>query len=415
MRVLVVSRHYFRPGEVTGSHVHRQCAELTRIGVDVQVICPVPRFNVGAARANFRKVLARSSYVVLDEVPVTYVPYANVPHRLSVDLDTTSLRTAISRALSIMPDEETFDLVHAHRLFPDAWAALPVARRLGIPLVATAHGSDVHTHPLRNAGIARCTRQLIAASDRILAVSKALGDQLLDVGRPLREVAVLYHGVDTDRFRPTPDKISLRSRLGLPTSGVGVCCVSRLVVEKGLRELLAAFQAVASRQRDAWLLLVGGGPARAKLEAQCRARGLKENVFFAGPRPNSEVADWLNASDVFALPSYKEGLPNVVLEAMACGLPIVATDVGGIAEAVRTDCALLVPSRDVVSLEQALDRLVGSAELRTRLGGAARRRIEERFTWRRSAVDLAGMYRTILADGRPRGLVDASPVQEPRG
>ena len=407
MKVVVVSSMYVREDKISANFVHRQVVELVRLGVDARVVCPIPRFSAGGAiTAGFRKEPGRAA---LDGVEVTYLPYWNVPHRISARLDAESLRRALEAYLRSIRPIHDFELIHSFRLFPTGYAALRVARKLGVPVVVGARGSDVHTHPRRNRGIARCTRVVIGNGDRILSVSQGLARRIPELGRPREPVEVVYNGVDIDRFRPAPDRAAIRRSLGLPETGVGIAFVGRLVAEKGLWELVHAFDSIARAKPGAWLAIVGTGPIRHELEGWRRARGLEGRILFPGAQPHDRVAEWLNASDIFVLPSYDEGLPNGVLEAMACGLPVVATDVGGIPEAVtHGENGLLVPPRAVPPLVAALTELIRDPALRDAMGRAALDRIRTRFLWHRSAEHLLRIYRELVATHGPGGRPEAA-------
>ncbi|MFC1531523.1 glycosyltransferase [Gemmatimonadota bacterium] len=400
MKVLVISRLYLRPQAMTGAAVHRQCAELSDLGIDVSVICPVPRFRrppmMFGGLATGRRVLKR-----IDGVSVMYSPYYNVPNRVSATLEVTSLRRTLLRSVRTLPGTAAFDIVHAHSLFPTVAASLDVARSLGAPILVSTHGSDVHTNPYRNKGIARYSRKAITECDRVIAVSQQLAGEVLKLAQPRVPVKVVRNGVDMQVFKPCTNQPQVRDTLGLPRYGVGICTVGRLVIEKGIGELMKAFGSLVARDEstDVWLTVVGDGPARQLIEAWVRREGLEDRVFLAGARPNAEIADWIGACDIFVLPSYREGLPNVVLEAMACGRPVVATEVGGIPEAVGPGTAILIPPREAAPLAGALATLVGSSGLRERLGSAGLERIREKFSWRRSAEELKLIYEEVAQQG----------------
>jgi glycosyltransferase involved in cell wall biosynthesis len=215
------------------------------------------------------------------------------------------------------------------------------------------------------------------------------------------EPEVTYLGVDTEHFRPAESRSAARARLRLPKSGVCIATVCRLHRDKGVGHLISAFERLCSSAGDAWILIVGDGPAKEELEAQAERLGVRPRVFFVGPQPHADVRNWLQAADVFVLPSRKEGLPNSILEAMAAGLPVVATDVGGIGEAVTRSCGRLVPYSDVPALAEALRRLIDSPELRSSQGQAARSRAVETFGWAASAARLIGVYRSVLGESEP--------------
>jgi glycosyltransferase involved in cell wall biosynthesis len=332
----------------------------------------------------------------IDNVSVMYVPYTNVPNRLSAVLEVASLRRALFGSVPAFGQTSDFDIIHAHTLFPTAAASLDVAGRMGVPILVTAHGSDAHTNPYRNRGIARLTRETIAQCDQVITVSQQLASEVLKLERPRLPVRVVNNGVDAQLFKPCSDQQLVRKTLGLPLNGVGICTVGRLVLDKGIRELMTAFGDLVDGGENVWLAVVGEGPARQLIEAWVRREGLSDRVFMAGSRPQKEIPDWLGASDVFVLASYREGLPGVVLEAMACGCAVVATDVGGIPEAVGPDAATLIPPGQAAPLARALGTLVASSSLRERMGNAGSKRAREKFSWTRSARELVLAYEGVV-------------------
>jgi glycosyltransferase involved in cell wall biosynthesis len=211
------------------------------------------------------------------------------------------------------------------------------------------------------------TQKVIAGATIVSVVSDALARQTDAIGPCRRGILVIRNGVDGDLFCPPKDRRALRQRLGLSTEEFYWISVGRLALEKGLGELLAAFARVAQADARAKLLLVGDGQA-GDFVRRYRMGKLKERVFLAGRRPPMEIPQWLQAADAFVLASHNEGLPNAVLEAMSCGLPVVATDTGGTGEAVIDGvCGLLVPPRDTKRLAEAMIRVSADHALAARL------------------------------------------------
>ena len=247
---------------------------------------------------------------------------------------------------------ERYDLLLASWGYPDAVGTARLARRLGLPYVVKVHGSDLNVvanHRLRRTQIAsalRGARAVVAVSDALAARARALG---VDHAR----VHLLYNGVDGHRFRPG-DRAAARSALGLPQDAPLVLYVGNLKESKGCVDLLEAFPAVLARHPGARLVFVGSGAASATLARRAAQLGIEGQVDLAGVRAHEELPAWMQAADLLALPSHNEGVPNVVLEAMACGLPVVATRVGGIPEVVPEHAGMLVPAHDRAALEQAL-------------------------------------------------------------
>lgn len=266
------------------------------------------------------------------------------------------------------------DVVHVHS---GVWLkAARAARRAGVPgLVHTAHGlldrEPVYAPWLK--------RRAAAVTDRIVVVSPPLRDHFVKrVGIPAHRVEVIENGVDTDVFRPKPRDGALRFAWGLGPDDLVIGIVARFAPVKNHALLIGAFGTLAEAIPTARLVLVGDGPLRSELEAQVDAAGLESRVVFAGL--HKEVDRVYRAFDLFVLPSLAEGTSMSILEAMATGLCVVATDVGGNTTLLSDGHGLLVPSGDPVLLSQALERAAGDPDFRRRVGVRARRRVEERFS-----------------------------------
>lgn len=224
------------------------------------------------------------------------------------------------------------------------------------------------------------------------------------LGRPVDDV---LKGVDVDVF--TPDGPSLRDARGLRGKHV-VICVTRLVPIKNLPMMLAAIALARRRDPDIILVLVGEGPLLATLEARARELGIADNVRFAGYVPQDATADWYRTADVFALSSDFDNSPNVVLEAMASGLPVVATDVGGLRDYVTPpENGTLTPKGDAQAFAHALLEYLSSADRARAVGGNNRRAAVERFSWAASAANMRAVYQRVIDDfTRARGKAKAS-------
>lgn len=279
-------------------------------------------------------------------LPIEYLRYPTLPlaGRLSNGLAcAAALRAAIRR--------ERPDVVLAYWMYPDAWAAWRVARSLGLPLVAGARGSDLRVRDRMSAWF---TRQVAADADRLLVVSQDLGRVAVSrYGVDARRVRAIANGCDAGIFHPRP-RGAARAGLGFPADARIVAYVGRLVPEKGLRELVQAMGPMCHAHADLQLAIIGDGPMREALQGLAAQSGLR--VHMPGALPPGDVAQWLAAADLLALPSYSEGHPNVLVEALACGRPVVASDVGGIPEVVDASCGLLVPPRDAQALGAALEQ-----------------------------------------------------------
>jgi glycosyltransferase involved in cell wall biosynthesis len=223
------------------------------------------------------------------------------------------------------------------------------------------------------------------------------------VGRPVHDV---LKGVDIDTF--TPDGPNLRAQYQLETAKV-VICVTRLVPIKNLPMMLDAVALLRRERKDIVLVLVGEGPQQAELQARVQTLGLADAVRFAGYVPQQETAAWYRTADVFALSSDFDNSPNVVLEAMAAGLPIVATDVGGLREYVSEPRnGLLTPKGDAEAFARALRTYLGDGDRARATGATNRSDAVTRFSWAASAAAMRDVYAEIIEKfrvrrGSPRG------------
>lgn len=264
-------------------------------------------------------------------------------------------------------------VVDAHYLWPDAVAAAMLADELGVPFAWTARGTDVNVIA-GDAHVAAELRRWAPRAAFVAAVSRALADRTAEVtGLPRDAVFEVRNGVDLERFQPG-DAQAARRALGLPVDGKLLLGVGRLVPGKGFA---VAARAVATMPADVRLVLVGDGPERAAI-----ANALGDRVIFLGKRAPDQVAQAFRAADVFVMPSEREGWPNVVTEALASGLRVLATPVGGIPQILGDPApgderlGALVPVGDVAALAAAARRLLAAPADR-----AAVRAFAGRYGW----------------------------------
>lgn len=236
------------------------------------------------------------------------------------------------------------------------------------------------------------------AASRVICISEYCRSQLMAHTRPehWEKFSVAHCGVDLERFSPT-------ARHTHAGAGLEVVCVGRLVPEKGQRVLLEAVADLAQRGVMMTLTLAGDGPERARLEDLAESLGLSDRVSFAGTIPHDQVRSLLGDKDVFCLPSFAEGVPVVLMEAMACELPTVSTEVAGIPELIEHgDSGLLVPPGRTDLLGEALATLAGDPGLRRSLGRRGRQRVASAFEASRCAREVAG----LLASDGPAATLD---------
>jgi teichuronic acid biosynthesis glycosyltransferase TuaC len=238
-----------------------------------------------------------------------------------------------------------FDLIDAHYVYPDGDAAVRLGEVLGVPVCVTARGTDINLFS-RLPHIRPLIQRTLQRAQGIIAVSTALKERMVELGIESDKVAVIRNGIDQRVFH-WRDQATVRQQLGLDSADKILVTVSALVPLKGIDRLIGAMKLVVQTQPQARLYIIGEGPERAALTAQIAALGLQQYVFLKGAQPQAELPARYAAADVFCLASEREGCPNVVIEALACGAPVVASDVGGIGELVPDGrFGLLVPDSE---------------------------------------------------------------------
>jgi teichuronic acid biosynthesis glycosyltransferase TuaC len=244
------------------------------------------------------------------------------------------------------------DVILNYWLYPDGYAAVRMGRALGVPVVVGAIGSDIRR---RNDPITiRLVRQTMLQADAVITVSEELRERAIAQGVAAGKVTAIRNGCDTEVFHPG-DRAEARQQLGFDSQSELIVYAGNLLASKGLGELMEAFVELAKARPLLRLAIIGQGPYGEKLAQRAAAAGVESRVTMPGRRDAAGIAQWMRAADVFCLPSYSEGCPNVVVEALACGRPLVATNVGGIPELVNETSGLLVPPRDTEALRGALD------------------------------------------------------------
>jgi glycosyltransferase involved in cell wall biosynthesis len=277
-----------------------------------------------------------------------------------------------------------FARIHAHFAHDPALIGLLSHRLTRIPFSLTAHARDLYGIP--RAALAARTD----AADAVVTCCRQNEDYLRRMVRPKR-LHMIHHGVDLERFRPRPRPVTV----DVPV----ILSVGRLVEKKGWTDLLHAFALLAREGRRFRALICGEGPLRPALEGLRDELGLSAEVRLLGPRGQTDLLSLLQGADMFALVPVvandgdRDGVPNALVEAMACGLPVVSTDVGGVPDLVRhEENGLLAPARDSAAIAGHIGRLLDDNALRHALGASARRTVEQQFDIRAAALELAGVF-----------------------
>jgi teichuronic acid biosynthesis glycosyltransferase TuaC len=275
--------------------------------------------------------------------------------------------------LTPLLQEHRPDAILAFYLYPQGYAGVLAARKLNIPAVLVALGSDVRQIP--DAITRFLTMRAVRRADCILAVSEDLRLRTIAMGVPPDRVHTVMNGRNSSVFH-LRDRSLARQELQIPAGAGLVVFVGRLVPVKRLDDLLSAARILALTHSSLQIVCIGDGPCLAKLTQSVRRQRLTEVVRFIGTKSPPEIAKWLAACNVFCLPSQSEGSPNVIFEALACGRPVVASEVGGIPRLVDSQCGILVKPKAPAALAQALQTALSTTWDETAIASRLNR------TWR---------------------------------
>lgn len=357
LRVLFISQIFPTPVNPTKGVFSQQLVQGLMDYCDVSVVCPQPWFP----RLPRWKFLERwhgyslipTEYDV-DCIPVLSPKYPFIP-KLGDRYHSFLFFLGLVRYAYALRRRFRFDVINAHWLYPDGVAAARLARIMGVPLVLSGLGCDVNMFLFEKHKRGAILRALKQAS-RVTVVSEELKVHLLGVGIDQEQVTVIRNGVNKQLFYPR-DQTECVRMLGLPQRYPCVVFVGRLAEEeeKGLRYLIEAFQKLVRVRKLITLYVIGDGPMLKPYNDLVHNQGLQEQIRFVGAKAHQDIPLWIGACDVFCLPSLREGCPNVVLEALSCGRPVVASEVGDIPHLIGKDNGLLVEPGNSHQLCEALD------------------------------------------------------------
>jgi teichuronic acid biosynthesis glycosyltransferase TuaC len=285
------------------------------------------------------------------DVKVTAFDYPSIPLVSRAINGHVGGRALLRRLRPFRPD-----IVLGYWIYPEGYGAWRCARQLGVPCVLGGLGTDIRA---RDSLTRWLSGHALRSADQLIMVSQEMRRLVIDrFGVDPARVHAIANGVNAAIFHPR-DAAAMRQKLGLSAAYRIIVYVGRFVATKGVRELLQAFDALAAHDDTLRLVFIGDGVMREELRAQVAAARWGDRVLMPGAMQPEAIAEWLGAANLLCLPSYSEGYPNVVIEALACGRPVVATEVGGIPEIVDATNGRLVPPRDASALRVALAETLG--------------------------------------------------------
>ena len=391
MNVLVFTSLF--PNNVWPHHGVFIKERMTRVaalpGVNLRVVAPVPYFP--PVRLGSRWLYSQvKREETIEGLAVSHPRYFMIPKVATGWHGPLMARTLLPFVSRLRRDFD-FDLIDAHYVYPDGFAAVEIGRALGKPVVVSARGSDINVFRDIPSVRGHLERTFQGAS-ALIAVSEALATAMRELGAPQGKIHVIPNGVDARKFRLVPREAA-RARIGA-SPGRLLLSVGHLTENKGFDRLLRAFRSLRNLggYEDVHVAIVGEGVYRRELERLIGFLGIGDRVRLAGEVPHHELHHWYASADLSCLFSRREGWPNVVLESMACGTPVLATPVGGLPEIIGTRSVGALAEGD----DETLARAIASALDRAWDRGAIARFAAER-TWDRAAASVYSVLSSVAS------------------
>jgi len=388
IRILTFSTLY--PNEAQPNHgvfvENRLCHLVASGAVEAVVVAPVPYFPSSSRAFGRWSVYARIPKVERRNGLTIHHPRYPVVPKIGMNLAPAHLAaSSLYTIRRLRRDGHAFDLLDAHFVYPDGVAAAWLGKWFGKPVVMTARGTDINFIP-RFRLPRRMIQQSLAKAAGIITVSQALKDATVELGIAPEAVRVLRNGVDLERFRPM-DRCRVRAKLAI--DGITLLSVGHLIERKGHDLVIRALAGLP----DCQLVIVGEGPERARLEALATTLGVASRVRLVGAKPHDEMAQYYSAADALVLASSREGWANVLLEAMACGTPVIASNIWGNPEVVAHPAAgRLMHERTPSGIVEAAQDLFASPPDRK-----ATRQYAEKFSWDETTRGQIELFSQILS------------------
>lgn len=358
MKILVLS-HLF-PHNLDHSKnifVEEQVRFLSK-RVEIKVISPIPYFPPLKFFKSWYQLRSIERFEIRNNIEVFRPRYLIFPRGFLYAISGFSYFISIIKLVLSIRKKYDFQIIHAHFAYPDGFAGILLAKMLKKKIIITLHGPDVSIR-MKNCFLRKLIIYAINRSDKIISVSSQLKAELIRYGVDTSRVVVIHNGVDMDIFRPL-EREELFSKLQVASGRRRILYVGYIINAKGVPNLISAMRGVRKEFSDAELILIGGSTGTAwekecqEIKSSVETSDLRESVRFMGKVKNDEIPLWMNISDVLVLPSLSESFGVVLIEALACGVPVVSTYCGGPEDIVNEKIGILVPIGDVEKLASAI-------------------------------------------------------------
>jgi len=405
MKVLVVSSSFpQRTDEVVSSFIFDEASRLPCRGIKVHVARGLRSLWNRKKQLIVRGMRIHNFSCTVDPAIVFLSTKSIAELLVSVSFDPEAAAATIPYAwfISKLVKRHKIDLVHAHFAYPEGVAALLATKAVAKPLVLTLHGDDIVTEPSVNYGVRLqkrydvMVRKALAEAERVLASSTYVYQEALNVGCCKERLVHLPNGVDLQRFNPLINGSSVKARLGI-TDHPMIFTLRFHIAKNGIEYLIRAIPPVLREVPEAVVVIGGDGPLRVYHEALANKLGVSQHTLFVGRIPQEELPYYYAACDVFIIPSIIEAFGLVTIEAMACGKPVIGTNVGGIPDVITNGVnGIMVRPKDPQEIAEKLITLLRSSELRRELGLRGRKIVERKFDIERRIDRILSIYSELV-------------------
>lgn len=366
-------------------------------GYDLRVVSPVPYFPPIKFFPRWYPLSQYGNVEEIDGLPVHRPRYLLLP-KIGKYFHPESMARSAAKTITRLQTESDFDLIDAHFVYPDGVAAMHLARRFRKPLVITGRGEDVLTCP-SDPAMRKGICEALSEANRLIAVSDEIAEEMGRLGANENKITIIPNGVDVDRFQPL-DSLACRRELGLPLDRRIILSVGYLLERKGFHLLVDATARLRERYPDILTVIVGG-VARwgqdysSEIKKRIADNRIADCIRMVGARPPEELPNWYAAADLFTLLTGREGCPNALLEALASGLPAVATPIGQIPSVLDSpELGVLLRDRSVPAAVDGITEAFEKSWDHNQI-----RMLMEKWSWRHTAQKVSKVFESLTTSG----------------
>jgi len=385
LRIAAITRYYPSSAEPWQGRSAYQTLRVLAREADVRVFYPHARYPALLKPRGRSDQTIDANYSTPD-VGAGYFSYFALPLLSRPFNGWMSARALLPAVRAFAPD-----LIFSCFLYPDGFAAIKIGKALAVPVVAMSIGSDINR--IDDFITAMHTRKVLCEADCLVTVSEDLRRKAITMGASAETTRAIPNGCDLAVFHPA-DRLDARRKLNLDLAAESLVYIGRIDRKKGLRELVEAAVLLRARRANLHTYLIGEGPDRPLIARRIQDACLADYIHLLPACAFDDVAVWMAAADLVTLPSYMEGCPNVVLEALACGRPVVATNVGGIPEILNDECGQLVAPRDSGALARVLASVLDKSWNANAIAARGSR------SWETVAAELREVFDSLISTRR---------------